>query len=85
MREHLIPKSMNSKIQPYNYLTFQNTEKTLDYLVDTEKLICLSSFPMCALFSGGVTSKNLQQQQFSACIVILKINFIPHAWKSRFS
>lgn len=67
---------MTSKIQPHNYLTFQNTDKTLNYLVYTEKLFCLSSFPVCALFSGEVTSENFQQQKSSTCIVILKTSFI---------
>lgn len=74
---------MTSKIQPYNYLTFQNTEKTLNYLVNAEKLFCLSSFQMCALFSGEVTSENFQQQKSSACIVILKTSFVPCGWESR--
>lgn len=37
MREHLIPNSMNNKIQQYNYLTFLNTLKIPNYLANTEK------------------------------------------------
>lgn len=78
MREHLIPNSMNNKIQQYNYLTFLNTLKIPNYLANTEKKKSLCPFLQCVhLFSGGVTSENLQQQKFSICVVILKINSTP--------
>lgn len=63
---------MTNKIQPYNYLTFQNTEKTLNYLVNTEKLFCLFSLPVCALFSGEFTSENFQQPNLQHALLAWK-------------
>lgn len=76
-------KSMNSKIQPYNYLTFQNTEKTLNYLVNTKKLMSDFFSNVCIILRGSYLRESAAKK-FSSCINILKIILILHGWKTSF-
>lgn len=70
IREHLIPNSMNSKIQQYNYLTFLNTLKILNYLANTEKNnLSVHFYNVCIYSQGELPQRIYSNKNFQSVLL----------------